>query len=118
MLEDSLRGINGADRKPGPALALPFVTAAEWRLAAGDARTADSLALLARAAATIDSLAFERSGYVGRAELVRARALLALGDHRAAAVAADRAIVALTTGFGADNAYTRAAHALRAAMTK
>src|SRR6185312_6644944 len=94
MLEDSLRVIRGKADKPPPQLAVPFIMAAEWRLAGGDARAADSLALLGRAAAGIDSLAFQRSGYVGRAELVRARARRALGDLPAARAAADRAIVA------------------------
>ena len=100
MLEDSLRSITGNATKPPPALAMPFVTAAEWRLAAGDGAAADSLATLARAAAAVDSLALERSAYVGRAELVRARARTALGDSTGARTLADRAIVALTHGYG------------------
>jgi serine/threonine-protein kinase len=113
MLEDSLRVIVGAAVKPPTAVAMPFVTAAEWRLALGDARGADSLAILARAAAAVDSMAFERSGYVGRAELVRARARSALGDDQSARHAADRAIVALSNGYGRANRRTSEARALR-----
>jgi hypothetical protein len=112
MLEDSLRVIRGDAAKPPPVLAMPFVTAAEWRLAAGDARAADSLALLARDAAAIDSLALARSGYVGRAELVRAKARHALGDAPTARSAADRAARALTNGFGPSNRYTIEAKSL------
>jgi serine/threonine-protein kinase len=116
MLEDSLRALNGDEPKPKPALAVLFVTAAEWRLAAGDARGADSLALLARAAAAVDSLALQRSAWAGRAELVHARALLELGERQAARLAADRAVVALSNGFGPASAHTRAARALRASI--
>ena len=98
-LEDSLRVLKGDDVKPKPALGMPYVTAAEWRLAAGDARAADSLALLGRSAAAIDSLALQRSAYAGRAELVHARARLALGDRAGAKAAADSAAVALAHGY-------------------
>jgi serine/threonine-protein kinase len=113
LLEDSLRTLSGDRPAPPPALAMPFVMAAEWRLAAGDARAADSLALLGRAAAAIDSLALERSAYAGRAELVRARAQLTLGDRTSARQAADRAVVALTNGYGPASSHTARARALR-----
>jgi serine/threonine-protein kinase len=118
MLEDSLRAIRGDAVKPPPSLAMPFVTAAEWRLAAGDARAADSLALLARDAAAIDSLALERSAYVGRAELVRAKAAKSLGDVAAARAIAGRAIVALTSGAGKGNRYTLEARAFGDALSR
>jgi hypothetical protein len=117
-LEDSLRVIRGDGVKPPPALAMPFVTAAEWRLAAGDARGADSLALLARAAAAIDSLALDRSGYVGRAELVRAKAHKSLGDIAGARGVAERAVVALTNGNGPANRYTREAESVRESVSR
>jgi hypothetical protein len=113
MLEDSLRAIATNPAKPPPSLAMPFVTAAEWRLLAGDARGADSLARLARAAGAMDSLALARSAYVGRAELVRARAFVALGDRGEARRAADRALVALGNGYGPEHPFTRAGKALR-----
>jgi hypothetical protein len=94
-------------------MAMPFVTAAEWRLAAGDARGADSLATLAREAGAVDSLALERNAYVGRAELVRARARTVLGDLAGARLAAGRAVAALTNGYGFDGKWTREARALR-----
>jgi tetratricopeptide (TPR) repeat protein len=113
MLEDSLRVIRGDADKPPPPLTVPLIVAAEWRLAAGDARAADSLALLGRAAAAIDSAALERSAYVGRAELVRGRARLALGDTVGAREAADRAIVAAASGYGPANRHTLAVTAFR-----
>jgi hypothetical protein len=118
MLEDSLRAIVGGAAKPPPALTVALATAAEWRLAAGDSRGADSLALLARAAGAVDSLALERSAYVGRAELVRARAQLALGDAGAARGAADRAIVALSNGAGPSNRRTSEARMFRDSLPK
>jgi serine/threonine-protein kinase len=111
-LEDSLRVLTG-DAKPQPPLAMPYVLAAEWRLAAGDARAADSLALLGRVAAAVDSLALQRSAYAGRAELVHARALLALGDRARARAAADTALLALVNGYGPHNAHARRAQAFR-----
>ena len=113
MLEDSLRAVKGDASKPPPALAMPFVTAAEWRLAAGDARAADSLARLGRDAAAVDSIALDRSAYVGRADLVRARALAALGMMTDARRAAERAVTAMANGYGSRNARTLAAIALR-----
>ena len=113
MLEDSVRILSGDGATPPPSLAMPFVTAAEWRLAAGDARGADSLALLARSAGAIDSAALERNAYVGRAELVRTRALASLGRSREARLAADWAIKALTAGYGARNRHTLAARSFR-----
>lgn len=102
MLEDSLRALNGDNPKPNPPLAMPYITAAEWRLASDDARAADSLAALVRAAATVDSLA-----------LVRARARRELGDRISARAAADRAAAAMTNGFGVANRLTREARAPR-----
>jgi hypothetical protein len=118
VLEDSLRVIVGDTEKPPPQVAMPFVTAAEWRLAAGDARGADSLALIGRSAAAVDSLALERSAYVGRAALVSARALAALGRMAEARSVADRAIVALASGYGATNQHTTAARAFRDSLPR
>jgi hypothetical protein len=73
---------------------------------------ADSLAGIGRSAAAVDSIALTRSAHVGRAEHVRARALLALGDTTGARAAAARAVVAMTNGFGVSNANTRTARAL------
>jgi serine/threonine protein kinase len=112
-LEDSLRLLTGEAAQPPPSLAMPYVIAAEWRLAAGDARAADSLALLGRAAAAVDSLALQRSAYVGRAEFVRARARHAQGDDAGAKAAADRALIALAHGYGTTNAHTQRARRFR-----
>jgi hypothetical protein len=106
MLEDSIRTLSGSGPALPDDLAQPLTTAADWRLATGNPRAADSLAALARSAAAIDSLALTRSGLLGRAELVRARALRAEGNDTGAREAASRALVALTNGFGADNRWT------------
>ena len=113
MLEDSLRELKGDGPRPPPALAMPFVTAAEWRFATGDVRTADSLARLGRDAAAVDALALERSAYAGRAEFVRARALAALGAIPEARRTAERAAVAMANGYGPRNARTLRAIAFR-----
>ncbi len=78
----------------------------------GDARGADSLARLARVVAAIDSIALTRSGLVGRAELLRARALRAQRDLPGARQAAARATIALANGYGEGNAWTRVARLL------
>ena len=98
--------------------ALPLVTAGEWRLAAGDARGADSLALLARTAAAVDSLALVRSALAGRAELLRAHALRAEGRAPDARQAAERAATALGNGYGPDHRWTRAARALADSLAR
>jgi serine/threonine-protein kinase len=118
MLEDSLRVLAATGAKPPPSLAMPFVTAAEWRLAAGDARAADSLARLARAAGAVDSVALQRSAYIGRAELVVARAQASLGAMAEARSAADRAMTALTNGYGSTSLITRRARAFRDSLTQ
>ena len=92
--------------------ALPLITAGDWRLAAGDAAGADSLARLARAAAAIDSMALERSALAGRAELLSAQAQRARGDSKGAQEAAKRAVTALANGYGPSHTWTRAARAL------
>jgi len=91
---------------------LPLVTAGEWRLASGDARGADSLAVLARTAAAVDSVALVRSALAGRAELLRAQALRAGGRAAEARQAAERAVTALGNGYGPNHRWTRAARAL------
>jgi serine/threonine-protein kinase len=99
----------------GPRLthfALPLVTAGDWRLVRGDLGGADSLALLARSAAAIDSVALERSALAGRAELLRARAIHAQGHLPDARAAAQRAVRALANGYGPDNRWVRGARLL------
>jgi eukaryotic-like serine/threonine-protein kinase len=97
---------------PLTTFALPLVTAGEWRLAAGDARGADSLARAAWRAARIDPIAAERSGLTGRAQLLHARARRALGDAAGARAAARQATVALASGYGSAHRWTREARAL------
>ena len=118
LLEGELAGIY---REPGALLSqftLPLVTAGEWRLAAGDARRADSLARLARRAAALDTPALSRSAHAGRAELLLARALRARGDVPAAREAARRAQIALANGYGSAHAWTLAARALADSLAR
>jgi len=112
-LEGALAEVSADGARSLPQFVLPFVTAADWRLAAGDARGADSLARLARRAATGDALTRSRSALVGRADLLGARALRALGDVAGARETAERATVSLANGYGPANAWTTAARALR-----
>jgi hypothetical protein len=118
-LEATLRAVS-TDGKPTVTLmSLPLVSAGEWRLAAGDARGADSLARLARTVASRrDTLALTRSVFVGRAEMVDARALRALGDAAGARRAAARAVVALGNGYGPANDWTRGARALLDSLSR
>ena len=92
--------------------ALPLITAGDWRLAAGDAGGADSLAQLARTAAAIDSMALTRSALAGRAELLSAQALRATGKTQDARQAVTRAVVALSNGYGPTHLWTQRAKAL------
>jgi serine/threonine-protein kinase len=110
-LEESIRRLDAATPH-SPRLALPLLSAAEWRLARREWGAADSLASQARDYASVDSLAGTRSGHVGRAELIRARALLGRGERSGAGQAAHRAIVALASGYGADHPRTRGAQGL------
>ncbi len=111
-LEDSLRA-QMAGAPPSPLLATSLLMVAEWRLATGDAGKADSLARLAISAAAVDSLALSRSGWVGRGELIRARALRLGNDALGAGLAAGRAVTALEAGFGPGSRYAAEAVALR-----
>ncbi len=117
LLERELRTLL-TDGQPSLTLfALPLVTAGEWRLTRDDARGADSLALLARRAAAIDSLALVRSALAGRAELLRARALRDRGRLPEARAAAAQAATAFTIGCGREHAWTQAARALVDSLT-
>ena len=118
MLDTALRTLAADRPKPPPSMAMPYATAAEWHLAAGDPRGADSLAKLAISAAALDTLALQRSAYVGRAEVVRARAFRALGSSVPAREAAARAVTALATGFGPRNLRTLEARALLDSLAK
>ena len=118
QLEAALQTLLGDRPKPLPALAPSLVVAAEWSLEAQTPQAADSLARLARDAAAVDSLALERSAYAGRAELVRARALLQLGQTDAARAAAARAVTALSNGYGPTNPRARAAQAFRDSISR
>ncbi|HUQ80082.1 MAG TPA: serine/threonine-protein kinase [Gemmatimonadaceae bacterium] len=118
MLDSALRDLRGDGPKPPANMSLAFTTAAGWHLTAGDARGADSLARLGHSAATYDSVAVRRSGYAGAADLVRARALLAMGDRSAAREAAGRAAVALANGYGDASPRAREGKALLDSLSK
>jgi hypothetical protein len=118
LLEGELAALYKESSKTQTLFTLPLVTAGEWRLAAGDARGADSLARMARSAATLDSLSATRSGLVGRAELLRAQALRLEGQAPAAREAAQRAGVALRSGYGARNHWTAKARGLADSLLK
>ncbi len=112
MLDSALRIHASSD--PVPAyVTQALLTAAEWRLEQGQAREADSLARLGRRVAAGDSVALGRSAYVARAEMVIARARLAMGDTAGARAAATLAATASAVGNGPANRRTVAAVALR-----
>ncbi len=115
-LEDSLRVLSAEGLKP--VLALPLLSVAEWRLAGGEFGAADSLAGLARTAAAVDSIALSQSAWVGRAELIRARARAALGEGPGAREAASHAVIAIDHAFGTRSALAAEAHALRDSLTR
>ena len=111
LLEDELRAV-APDSLPSITIfAMPFVTAGELRLARGDARGADSLARRALDVMRADSLAPRRSAFVGRAELLRARALWAVEDRRGARESVARALVPLSVGYGPSHRWTHEARA-------
>ena len=88
----------------------------ETALALGQTAVALEYAHAAVTSATVDSLAEQRSGWVGQARLLEARARLATGDSSAARAAAKAAVRALTVGVGADHPLTLAARALIASL--
>ncbi len=112
MLEQEMAILWNDGQPPLTMFAMPLVTAGEWRLAGGDARGADVLALRARTAAAIDSVALSRSAYAGRAELLHARALAAMGDSTGARAALSRADTALSHGYGPGSPWATAAKVL------
>jgi len=78
----------------------------------GQPATALEYARAAATFATIDSLAAERSGWVGHARLLEAQALLATGDTAGARGAVAAAMRALAVGFGPGHPFTVEAHTL------
>ena len=119
MLEAAIDSILKDGKPMISQFTLPMVYAGEWRLEGGDAATADSLARMARVAAIVgDSLGDIRSGLAGRADLLSARAKRALEDRRGAAISADRAVVALRSGYGPTNRWTLEAVALRDSLER
>jgi serine/threonine-protein kinase len=117
VLDSALR-VEVQPPKPAPYLVYALLTASDWRWADGQGREADSLAALSIAATALDSLALTRSAHVGRAELIRARAARAAGDRPAALRSAERAIAALTNGFGGWHSLVGQARALRDSLAR
>ena len=115
-LADSIRVLSADGLKP--VLVLPLLSVAEWRLSDAQFEAADSLALLARTAAAIDSIALSQSGWAGRAELIRARARAGLGDGPVALDAAEHAVVAIDHAFGSRSRLAAEAHAVRDSLTR
>jgi hypothetical protein len=93
-----------------------LILAAETALSLGRAADALRFARDARTIATSDTLSETRSAYVGDAELVEGRALLARGDSAAARAAIARGVQALRSGAGASHPGVRAGEALLAAL--
>jgi hypothetical protein len=116
MLDSALR-VHAAGGTVPAYVTQSLLTAAEWRLERGYPGEADSVARLGRTAAAGDSLALGRSAYVARAEMVIARARLAMGDTAGARGAATRAATASAIGNGPASGRTRAAVALRDSLS-
>jgi tetratricopeptide (TPR) repeat protein len=91
--------------------------AARTALDLGQPDTALAYARAAATSAAVDSLAEQRSGWVGQARLLEARAHLAAGDTSAARAAATAAVRALATGAGAGDSRTREAQAFVRALS-
>ena len=102
--------------RPAPYLVYALLTAAEWRYSEGRLAAADSLARLALAASSLDSLALIRSAHVGRAELIRAQVAAAGGQTAAAREAAQRSLRALANGYGTAHPAAQAARSLLASL--
>jgi hypothetical protein len=118
LLEGELGALYRESPKTQPLFTPPLLTLGEWRLAAGDARGADSIARLAKNAAAIDSLALSGSALVGRAELLLGQALRAEGNMPAAREAAQRASIALSNGYGERDRWVLTARALRDSLVR
>jgi len=119
LLQGELQRIEADTSTVLSQFALPYIYAGEWRLAAGDAAGADSLARRGHQAAVVgDSLGTQRSGVAGRADLLLARARAAEGDRAGAITAAERAVVATGNGYGPQARWTRQAIAVRDSLRR
>jgi len=118
LLEREMHALTTDGETQWPLFVPPLVQAGAWRLAAGDAAGADSIARLARRIAAVDSLAVTQSGFLGDAELLRARARRALGDLAGARDAARRAQVPTVNGYGATSPAARTARAVLDSLSR
>jgi len=89
----------------------PLITLGDWRLAAGDVQSADSVASRVRTLALVDSMTATRSALVGHADFLHARVQFARGDRTGATRTARQAVIALTNGYGPTHPVTAAARA-------
>jgi hypothetical protein len=85
-------------------------------LALGNPDEALDYARAARDRAAVDSLTLTRSAFIGEAELIETRAMLAKGDSAQARAIIPRATVALRYGAGSSHPLTRDAEQLLAAL--
>lgn len=116
LVQKTLTTYGYYDGKRSAVLHSTLMLAAQTALALGHPDSALVFARDARKTATRDPLSETRSARVGEARLVEARAELAQGNAGAARADAQRAIVALTTGAGANSPRTKAAEAVLARM--
>ena len=89
----------------------PLLTLGEWRLTDGDVKGANEVASRVLTLAMVDSLASTRSAIVGHAEFLHARVLRARGEQGEATRMGQRAVTALTNGYGPAHPVTTAARA-------
>ncbi len=87
----------------------PMLTLGEWRFIDGDLQGADAAASRVRTLAIVDSLASTRSAIVGHADFLHARVQRAQGAQADAMRTAERAVTALTNGYGPTHPVTAAA---------
>jgi hypothetical protein len=112
----SLRTLGYFEGKRRYGMRSVLIHAAGAALDASDAPAALEYARAAHGVATSDSLTETRSAYVGEAQVLEGRALVAMGDTAGARTSFARAVVALSAGAGAEHPRTMEARALRDAL--
>ncbi|HSC32366.1 MAG TPA: serine/threonine-protein kinase [Gemmatimonadaceae bacterium] len=116
LVDDVLRAYGYFDGKRRRVYHAALVLAAEAALGAHQPAAALRYARDARDVSAIDSATLSRSAFVGEAQLVEARALLATGDTTTARGALDSAVAALRAGAGDSHPRTIEAARLRASL--
>jgi len=110
-VEDVLRDQGYFDGKRRRVFHAALVLAAEAALSLHEPTAALRYARDARAVSALDSATVPRDAFVGEAQVVEARALLATGDTVSARQALDSAVTELRAGAG--NAQARSVEAAR-----